>query len=106
MTIEYLPDFHTQVFQMEEFLRCCQYFMLFATDFPILSLDVSCSHVHLQISAVSEVEQSYPLKLVDICGRRNAVLDKLMVSAYIQYQILLSFNSRSSFSFGLSTFSF
>lgn len=46
------------------------------TDVPILCLDVSCSHVHLQISAVSEVEQSYALKLVDVCGRRDAVLDK------------------------------
>lgn len=57
--------------------------MLFVTNFPILSVDVSCSRVHLQVSAVSEVEQSYPLKLVDVCGRRNAVLDKQRIANVI-----------------------
>lgn len=68
---------------MEEFLRCCQYFVLFGTDFPTLSLVVSCSHEHLPISAVSEVEQSHPLKLGDVCGRRNAVLDKQRIANVI-----------------------
>lgn len=44
---------------------------------------LSCSHVHLQISAVSEVEQSCLLKLGDVCGRRNAVLDKQRIANVI-----------------------
>lgn len=49
--------------------------MLFVPEFPILSFDVSCSHAPANLtSAVSEVEQTCPLKLANVCGRKNALL--------------------------------
>jgi len=54
LNISLTSSMHTYVvFQKEGFLRCCQSFMLFVPEFPILSLDLSCSHMHLHSDCCS-----------------------------------------------------